>query len=49
MSCGSSRPGAALAPPLVIGQLTGDAVQVLVLPAIVAGHALRVSAVDLVG
>ncbi len=32
--------------PLVVGQPVGDAVEVLVLPAIVARHALHISAID---
>ena len=41
-----AEPRAALAPPLVIGQAVGDAVQIFVLPAIVARHALHIGTID---
>src|SRR5207253_1860352 len=40
---------AALAPPLAVGQAIGDGVQVLVLPAIIARHALDIAEVDHAG
>src|SRR5205085_536261 len=38
--------GAAFAPALLLAQLIGDAVQILVLPAIVARHALHIGGID---
>src|SRR5262249_21358416 len=38
--------GAALAPALIVGESIGDAVEILVLPVIVARHALNIAKID---
>ena len=41
-----AEPGAALAAAFVVGQPVGDAVQIFILPAIVARHALDVRSIN---